>query len=260
MTVDLLAAMMTFFVLLIAYMFREAHLNRLISINLEFDELPEPFIGEKLFFISDIHRRTISKKWIDSFMYSPDYILIGGDLAEKGVPLARVRKNIKILSEIAPVFFIWGNHDWDFGYDRLKKLLDESDVVILDNTTYSVRKNGATLNFSGVNDLLHHHANLNKTLAARKNGAPTLLFSHNPNIKKVLTKRMGIAYCISGHTHSGQINLFGFTLKEKAGVKELPFGTLIISSGYGTTKLPLRLGAKPDALMLTFMRKQIENV
>ncbi|MCQ2010076.1 MAG: metallophosphoesterase [Sporolactobacillus sp.] len=255
MTVDLLAVAIILFVILITYMFCEAHMNRLISINLEIDDLPEPFIGEKLFFISDIHRRTISKKWLESFKDSPDYILIGGDLTEKGVPLSRVRTNIQLLLNLGPVFFIWGNHDWDSGYDRLKKLLDESGVSILNNTTYTVTKSGAALNFSGLNDLLHHHANLNKTLAARKSGVPTILFSHNPDIKKALTPQMGIAYCISGHTHSGQINLFGFTLKEKAGVKELPFGTLIISSGYGTTKLPLRLGAKPDALMLTFKQR-----
>ncbi|GAY77819.1 hypothetical protein NBRC111894_3373 [Sporolactobacillus inulinus] len=50
------------------------------------------------------------------------------------------------------------------------------------------------------------------------------MFSHNPDIKYELNKKMKIDYVISGHTHSGQINLFGFTLKEKAGVKNCHLG------------------------------------
>jgi predicted MPP superfamily phosphohydrolase len=244
-------------VMLIVYMFIEAHLNRLISIDLNIDDLPEPFIGKRIFFISDIHRRRISRRWLESFHPKADYLMIGGDLTEKGVPLSRVQGNVRLLTEQGPVYFIWGNHDWSAGYHQVKELLDQQSITILDNTTYIVHEDGASLNFSGVNDLLHGHCDLKKTLGAREDGAPTLLFSHNPDIKYALTKQLTIPYVISGHTHGGQINVFGFTVKEKAGVKKLPFGTLIISGGYGTTKLPLRLGAKPDALMLTLKRKKL---
>ncbi|MET1249824.1 metallophosphoesterase [Sporolactobacillus sp. STCC-11] len=241
---------------LIVHMFIEAHLNRLISIDLNINGLPEPFIGKRIFFISDIHRRRISRRWVESFNPKADYLIIGGDLTEKGVSLSRVRENVQLLKEQGPVYFIWGNHDWDAGHHQVKKLLDRESITILDNTTYIVHEDGASLNFSGVNDLLRGHCDLEKTLAARDTGAPTLLFSHNPDIKYALTQQLTIPYVISGHTHGGQINVFGYTLKEKAGVKKMPYGTLIISGGYGTTKLPLRLGAKPDALMLTLKRKK----
>ncbi|MDN3953630.1 metallophosphoesterase [Sporolactobacillus laevolacticus] len=240
---------------LLTYMFLEGRMNRLIPLELKISGLPNPFDGKTIFFISDIHRRLISEQWLDSFEQKADYIVIGGDLTERGVSFSRVRENVKRLTERGPVFFVWGNHDWDAGPDQVARILEEFQVTILNNSTHVLEENNSFLNLSGVNDSTRHYDDLAKTLASRRPFAPTILLSHNPDIQKKLNRSMDIDYVISGHTHSGQINVFGYTLKEKAGVKRHGFGTLIISSGYGTTKLPLRLGAKPDALMLRLTKK-----
>ena len=44
----------------------------------------------KVFFISDIHRRKINRKLITKIDKDIDFIVIGGDLAEKGVPLSEL--------------------------------------------------------------------------------------------------------------------------------------------------------------------------
>ncbi|GEB76169.1 metallophosphoesterase [Sporolactobacillus inulinus] len=244
-------------VLLFAWMFLEGHLNRVVTLDLEFADLPDPFIGKHVFFISDIHRRHIAESWLNSLKESMDYVVIGGDLTEKGVPLKRVEANLRLLTACAPVFFVWGNHDREAKAQQIKALLDQYAVTIIENTAYVIDEQGYSLNFCGIDDLLTGQPDLERTLNSCRANAPIVLFSHNPDIKYELNKKMKIDYVISGHTHSGQINLFGFTLKEKAGVKKLPFGTLIISSGYGTTKIPLRLGAKPDVLLLTLQRKRL---
>ncbi|RYM05378.1 metallophosphoesterase [Sporolactobacillus sp. THM7-7] len=240
---------------LLVYMFLEARMNRLLRINLAIDNLPEAFDGSTIFFISDIHRRRVSGRLLGQLDRRPDIVVIGGDLTEKGVPMARVRDNVASLVSLGPTLFVWGNHDWEADAGQLRHLLSEYDVTILDNETRIVRRKGGTINFSGIDDVTTERDNLDQALAGREAGAPTLLFSHNPEVQKKLDARMDIAYVISGHTHSGQINLFGFTLMEKGGVKVHPFGTIIISNGYGTTKLPLRLAAKPDALLLTLRKK-----
>ncbi|MCO7176618.1 metallophosphoesterase [Sporolactobacillus kofuensis] len=241
-------------VLLMIFMFYEAHMNRLVKLDLAVQNLSSDFEGVTIFFISDIHRREISEQWLSSFSRNPDYIVIGGDLTEKGVPWARVRENVRRLKKLGPVLFVWGNHDWEAGHNQVASILNDMQVTVLDNETCVIDRNGYSINFSGVNDTSKNHDDLMRTLGSRKVGVPTLLFSHNPNIKHQLARSMCVDFVISGHTHSGQISLFGYRLKEKAGVKRYSFGTLIISSGFGTTKLPLRFGAKPDALMLTLRK------
>lgn len=245
-----LAAIIWLLSIFFVFMYTEAHADRLIQIELLIDDLPPVFEGRTIFFISDIHRRKVTRHLLDKLPAPPDYVVIGGDLTERGVPLFRVRENLRRLTQLAPTYFVWGNHDWDSGKNSIERLLHDCHVTILDNQTAVIQKGGQVINFTGVNDATTRRDRLTEALAARQADAPTLLFSHNPSIKKKLKPSMGLSYAICGHTHGGQINLFGLTIKEKGGVKKLDFGTLIISNGYGTTKLPLRFAAPPDTLYL----------
>ena len=60
-----------------------------------------------------------------------DIVIIGGDLAEKGVPLSQISLNIQKLREIAPVYFVWGNNDYEIEYHELDALLIENNVKVL---------------------------------------------------------------------------------------------------------------------------------
>ncbi|MFP3472451.1 hypothetical protein R0J90_20570, partial [Micrococcus sp. SIMBA_144] len=63
-------------------------------------------------------------------------------------------------------------------------------------------------------------------------------------------KEDGIDLMISGHTHGGQIRLFGWGLYKKGRLENLPETTLLVSNGYGTTAIPLRLGAPAETHLL----------
>ncbi|MFT8362381.1 MAG: metallophosphoesterase [Sporolactobacillus sp.] len=238
-----------------SYMYFEAHQDRLVRLELPISGLAPVFEKRTLLFISDIHRRKISYRLLNQLPAPPDYIVIGGDLTERGVSLFRVRDNLRRLKLLAPTYFVWGNHDWEAGKPQIERLLKDMQITILDNRTEVIEKGGQAINFTGVDDTTYRHDRLDLALQSRRQGVPTLLFSHNPSIKKQLDPSMNLSYVISGHTHGGQINLFGLTLKEKGGVKAHDFGTLIISNGYGTTKLPLRFAARPDALYLVLGAK-----
>ena len=55
---------------------------------------------------------------------------------------------------------------------------------------------------------------------------------------------------LSGHTHGGQIHLFGFRPYERGRLKRENDLTILISNGYGTTGVPLRLGAKAETHLI----------
>ncbi len=114
-----------------------------------------------------------------------------------------------------------------------------------------LEKKGSKINLSGVHDVTNELEDLEKTFENRIPG-PTILISHNPDIKYLLSSASeSIDLTISGHTHGGQVRLGRFGIRENGGIKYHEFGTLLISNGYGTTRWPIRWGAKPDALQIT---------
>ena len=71
------------------------------------------------------------------------------------------------------------------------------------------------------------------------------------DIQKKLLPEHEIRLVLSGHTHGGQIHILGYSPYEKGKIKKLENTTLLISNGYGTTSLPLRLGAPAECHLIT---------
>ncbi|WP_026585176.1 metallophosphoesterase [Bacillus sp. J33] len=238
---------------LLVYMLKEAFADRIIYKELSFSDFPESFGEVKLFFISDIHKRVISRRIMDEAKEKkPDMVIIGGDLMEKGVPFGRVKKNILLLMEAAPVYFVWGNNDYEADYHQLDALLLECGVKILDNTAFSFESlHGDRFVLMGTDDLSKDRDRLDLALHDAGDGGFRVLVSHDPRIVKEIKKEHNIHLVLSGHTHGGQIHILGYSPYEKGQIKVLPETTILISNGYGTTGVPLRLGAKAETHFIT---------
>ncbi len=76
-------------ILLLFVMYKEAMRNTVLEHTLVFKEFPKSFQKVNVFFISDIHRRVISNLLIEQVKGKVDLVIIGGDLAEKGVSLSK---------------------------------------------------------------------------------------------------------------------------------------------------------------------------
>ncbi|PIC04845.1 metallophosphoesterase [Anoxybacillus flavithermus] len=239
------------FVGLIVYMWIEAHRNRVIFHSLSFSTFPESFSRFRIFFISDIHRRRISETFIDSLKGKVDLVIIGGDLMEKGVPFSRVKRNIALLKQLGPVYFVWGNNDYEVDYHELDALLLESGVKILDNTAVTFEsEQGDRIALLGVDDMNKRRDRLDLALSDAEHATFRLLVSHDPRIIKKIMPQHQIALVLSGHTHGGQIRLGPFGLYEKGCLQNINGTMLLVSNGYGTTTLPLRLGARAETHLI----------
>lgn len=240
--------------MLISCMWIEAHQSVVYLDEFALDNLPEAFNGTRLFFISDIHRRIVPDKIIRRVKNQAEFVIVCGDLMEEGVPFERVEENLEKLFEIGPIFFVWGNNDYEDDFYALGALLKEKGVTVLDNTAVSLEKDGQTLVLLGVDDCRMKRDRLDLALKASPPGCRVLI-SHNPIIKHQIQPEMGISLVLSGHTHGGQIRLFGWGPREKGGVKQFPGFTLFISNGFGTTSIHLRLGAPAQAHLMRLKRK-----
>lgn len=236
------------FIIMIAYMSFKAKENHLTKHIIKFDKFPKSFHTINIFFISDIHRRIVSDKLLETIPPAIDFVVIGGDLTESGVPFKRVEQNIKRLKKIAPVFFVFGNNDYEVGKERLESFLLKQGITILNNSAaFITSQHNEKLAILGVEDMTLERDKLDLAVRKAAQADFKLLISHNPDIYHKVDENAGISLILSGHTHGGQIRLFGFGLYEKGKIHFLKKATLLISNGYGTSGIPLRLGAPAEA-------------
>lgn len=236
---------------LLFYMWRLAKENRVIEHHLQFEEFPSSFQEVVIFFISDIHKRNVHSSIIDQVKGKADIVIIGGDLAEEGVPFSTIEENVRKLKEVGPVYFVWGNNDYELDYHQLDATLLGLGVKILDNTAAIFESEaGEYISLLGVDYLTGDRARLDLALLDSKEQSFKILVSHCPRIMKRVQAEHHISLVLSGHTHGGQIRLFGLGRYKKGKLSRENKTVLLVSNGYGTSLLPLRLGAKSETHLL----------
>ncbi|XXM74146.1 metallophosphoesterase [Lysinibacillus sphaericus] len=241
-------------VILLLFMYYEAHRNEVKTHLFTFRDFPGD-TEMTIFFISDIHKRTLDPDLIDQVRGKADIAVIGGDLTEKAVPFSRVEENLDKLASIGSVYFIWGNNDYEVNFDELRKLFKKKGVKEIVNDSLTFTTGGGVVNLIGVDDASTQRALLPEALVKTDPSGFNILLSHDPRLVKQVKKEDAINLMLSGHTHGGQIRILGWGLYKKGRIEELPQTTLLVSNGYGTTALPLRLGAPAEAHLITIKRK-----
>jgi uncharacterized protein len=202
----------------------------------------------------------------------PDLIVLLGDYAAghkfitAPVKIADAAPVLAGLQARLGVFAILGNHDWwddrtaqkrGGGPNLYATALEAAGIPVLSNR--AMRLDGFWL--AGVEDqlaLLRGKQgivgldDLPGTLAQVTDDAPVILLAHEPDIFPKVPDR--VALTLSGHTHGGQIRLFGWSpvVPSRYG-NRFAYGhvheegrDLVVSGGIGCSILPIRFGVPPE--------------
>ncbi|WP_042346326.1 metallophosphoesterase [Bacillus massiliigorillae] len=240
------------------YMLKLANENRVVEHDLQFEEFPNSFGTVQIYFISDIHRRIVNSKMIRSV--KADFVIVGGDLAEKNVPFERIKENIKKLKTIGPVYFVWGNNDYELDYHELDATLLDLGVKILDNTAVVFESgNGDKLSLLGVDYVGSSRDRLDLALLDSAESSFKILVSHCPRIIRKIETKHRISLVLAGHTHGGQVRFLGFGPYKLGGLQSYATTKMLTSNGYGTSLLPLRLGARAETHLITISSSDPEK-
>ena len=235
---------------LFTYMFWSAHR---VIVKKHVLDTPQSDSSLTLFFISDIHRRRIPKKLIDKLVSEIkhlDMIVIGGDIAEKGVPAERVRKNVRDLAQLGPVYYVWGNNDREIGEKTIRDIMKDVNGVILDNCSVRIPHHPDWI-ISGADDPSSGKANVSKSVAFPEEYAYQLIAVHNPSVFRKFVNLGKPTLLLGGHTHGGQIRFGSFGMQPRGSLEQLDNRAELISNGFGTTLVPLRFGAPPETHLIT---------
>ena len=135
--------------------------NRLVTdvFSLGNERLPEDLEGLRIVHLSDLHARSFGKdneKLISAIADArPDIICITGDLVDKDQARQEgyVRQLMAAITQIAPVYFVSGNHDWAVGWAReLFDVLREYGVTVLRNEYVTYGRGDDYIVIAGMDD------------------------------------------------------------------------------------------------------------
>ena len=145
-----------------------------------------------------------------------DIVALTGDLIEAKVQ--SIEEKVRLLDEIQhPVYFVSGNHDFVYGLEALKKLLQECGVVVLDGTTQIIHHKEQPILLSGLCDRFAPFFGKKRrekelVQSIQTSSLPKIFLAHQPkDFHYALRAKSALFLC--GHTHGGQIWPFGYIVR-----------------------------------------------
>ena len=251
-------------------------------------QAPTAFNGYKIVHISDLHlssfadSSTFLQRIIDTInAQQPDLICFTGDFVgfgvEEALPFTDILRQLHAKDGIMSVL---GNHDFALYHHELSDRQKEQKVnqlttyqrdtlgwQLLRNQSYFIHRDSAYLQIIGVDntscqgqgfqtisrgDLMKAIRQLGDEATGEK---LQILLTHDPSHwRGEVIPKTDIPLTLSGHTHAGQVRLFGYPLSslmftESEGWYHMDNQSLHINTGLGCT-LPVRLGVPPEITVI----------
>ena len=247
--------------------------NRLVirEQTIRIDNWPQQLNGLRIAVIADIHAGApfIDEKKLRLIVQRtnelrPDLIVILGDYMTGN---GRVRHTmepevfapiLKDLSAPLGVYSVLGNHDWWFSGRKVRAGLEQNGIKVLEDEVVQLNARGTSLWLVGLADLWTRPQNVEATINKVPEGAPVIALTHNPDIFPQVSQRVPLM--LAGHTHGGQVRfpLIGSVVHSSRLGERYEVGHvfennhhLFVTTGIGTSILPVRFGLPPEIVLLT---------
>lgn len=266
-----------------------ANIVQLHRVEVPLDDLPAAFDGVTILFVSELHLDSFNTPnrvihLMDQLQATrPDILLLGGDythrplwemLSPRGREDAKDREELerrrneffqKMLPFQAPMLKagVPGNHDRSLS--GLDQAMASGGFELLSNRKLILEREGQQLAIVGLDDWDTGERDERGIAQQCASSECVIVVSHTPDVLPVLNNQPGldgtgwIDLMLSSHTHGGQLRvgdwtpfnpsmygkrfLTGWHLENNA--------RLLVSNGVGTSLLPMRLGAPPQAHLIT---------
>jgi predicted MPP superfamily phosphohydrolase len=178
--------------------------------------LPPSLDGFRVVQVSDLHLGiSVGRDWLRDLVdrihaMKPDLVAITGDLIDGTVD--HLRDEVAPLADLrAPhgVFFVTGNHEYYFDAVAWVAEIERLGVRVLRNEHVEIGNGEGAFYLAGIDDYAAkgmapgHGSDLDRALADRETGRPTILLAHQPrSIPDAYGRDVDLV--LSGHTHGGR--------------------------------------------------------
>jgi predicted MPP superfamily phosphohydrolase len=241
---------------------------RLETRDVALDGLPDELRGLRIAHLSDFHLGVPGRgahaveravEWVEE--RQPDLTLISGDLLTRSSGEARLRR---LVSRLPRCYAILGNHDLAISRDPFSErtfLRELEPAMLLSDAGVTIEVRGRPIYIAGADPRsIWVRTRLQpRDLAVPRDEADLrILIAHYPGLVDRLPAG-AFDLVVAGHMHDGQIclpfpggklRLAHLRARYTRGLYRRPGGALHVSAGLGTTFVPFRFAARPEATEL----------
>ena len=262
--------------------------NRLIVVNheLRVRNWSPKLDNFKIVAVSDIHGgsnfideakireivRLINEQNADIVVLLGDFVSqSGADGATLDMPMQTIAENLKGINARHGVYAVIGNHDGWYDTPTVRRELERVGYTVLENEAVAIEKDGEPLRIVGLPDLLSNNVPANGIENAKQGidrleqkAGKVLAVSHHPDdIISVTDKSLvspDLVLFVAGHTHGGQVRFpfigapvipSGYGRKYAAGFVRDEQTDVFVTTGVGTSLIPVRFGVPPEISVLS---------
>lgn len=204
----------------------------------------------------------------------PDIIFISGDAIDKGGDLLPLEKFLRLLKYSTPKVAVLGNHEYlnDLDVEELKQVYRKVNCDLLINESKAYRVHGRRIMVTGLDDMIEGNESFSKSVKDVGYEDSHMVLVHSPVHQELIREQieeinnlrsadnqLNIYAIFAGHNHGGQIRLGSFVphLPPVSGDyiegwynDEKPF--LYLSRGFGSSKVPMRFGARSEIALFEY--------
>jgi predicted MPP superfamily phosphohydrolase len=244
----------------------EAGWVRLRQVAVTLPGLPPDLAGVRVAHLSDFHLglpsrgvRSVERAvaWVRE--RRPDIVCVTGDLVSRPRGEAMLRA---LLAELGGAYVVLGNHDVEHSRDpfsRAAGLTELAPAHLLVDESATLELRGKRVQIVGVDPRAYRQRRSKPWSLVDESADLRILLCHFPYVLDFLPAG-AFDLVLAGHMHDGQISLpLGRERKYRfahpntryaAGLYRRPAATLHVSPGLGTTFVPFRFFARPEATEL----------
>ena len=256
---------------------RYAGVNRIRDYRIESPEVPEAFDGYRIAFASDFHLESkFKEKQLQGTAkalqaLAPNLLLLGGDYQEGCEYVEPVIATLGAVSPPDGTYAVLGNNDYERCTEIIRAAMKNHGIILLEDSVATLRQHEDSIVIWGANA----YSGLYPTTKVREespiaerdiidSSTFTILLTHTPDYVED-AEITGVDLALAGHTHGGQITLFGLYAPVTASKYGTRFRTglrynsqgipVIVSGGLGTSRYPIRFCAPTDVIIVTLKRE-----
>lgn len=268
------------------FLYNQTNHLTLTTSKISSSKIPISFNNYKIVQLSDLHSKSFGPNQSHLLKFishaKPDIIVITGDLIDGNTKLQEpCLQLIKNLSNIAPTYYIYGNHESPILYSDSEKTFFDKIQSYHVKTLYNeaiplTSTQNEQINLIGITDpctilpdakLIHISGDANRINYMLNTAFNTvknldnynILLSHRPEFLSIYAN-YPIDLVLCGHVHGGQIRLpfvgglyssdQGLFPKYDAGKYQEKNTTMLISRGLGTGSFPIRIFNYPEVHLI----------
>jgi uncharacterized protein len=229
--------------------------------------VPAELDGLRIAHLSDFHLGVPSRglravreavDWVGE--RRPDLVCVTGDLVSRR---SGMRELEPLLESLGPCFVVLGNHDFADSRDPFSQRVDGEGVeriggvTLLTDDSITVEIRGRRVQIVGVDPRTYARREARPEALTDESTDLRILLCHFPDIVRRIPEVFHLI--LAGHYHAGQIvvpypggkfRLAHLRARDIEGLYEYGQTRLHVSPGLGTTFVPFRLFARPEATEL----------